>query len=71
MYFLAMYALLLRIRYSDMCLPVCYLAMDALLLLDTRLLEHIYIFVSKKRPNLSQYNSVMDYCERGLNLRVP
>jgi hypothetical protein len=34
MHYLAMDALLLRIRCCDMCLSVCYLAMDALLLLD-------------------------------------
>jgi hypothetical protein len=59
MHGLAMYALLLRIHSCDMCLPVCYLAMDALLLLDARWLEHIYLFVSYKRPNLSQYKGIL------------
>jgi hypothetical protein len=36
---------LLRIRCCKLCLPVCYLAMDDLLLLYARWLEHVYLFV--------------------------
>jgi hypothetical protein len=38
--------LLLRVRCCEMCLPVCYLAMDVFLLLGARWLERVYLFVS-------------------------
>jgi hypothetical protein len=59
MHCLAMDALLLRIHCREMCLPVCYLAMDLLLLLDACWLECVYLFISQKWPNLSQYISVI------------
>jgi hypothetical protein len=54
MHCLAMDTLLVHMRCCEMCLPVCYLVMDAVLL-DVRWLKHVYVFVSKKRPNLSRY----------------
>jgi hypothetical protein len=55
MHCLEMDTLLLCIRCCEMCLPVCYLAMHVHLLLDARWLERVYLFVSYKQPNLSQY----------------